>query len=42
MVWFFGGFRCGYVLLFLSNIVRKIGKKYMFNVKVAKDHLYGK
>ena len=32
----------GYALLFLLDIKQKIGKKKMFNVRLAGDHLYGK
>ena len=33
---------CGYVLLFLLDIKIKNRQKYMFNVRLAGDHLYGK
>ena len=33
---------CRYLLLFLLYINIKIGKKYMLNVRLASDHLYGK
>ena len=46
LFWFFCDFRCGVllfmVMLFSIYINMKIGKKYVLNVRLASDHLYGK
>ena len=44
LFWFFGDFRCGVPLFIVIRIGNKYkkGKKKMFIVRLAGDHLYGK
>ena len=41
LFWFFGDFRCGVPLFVVILVIYKY-KKYMLNVRLASDHLYGK